>query len=284
MKSAQRIFLLFALCFGFSVVDTYAIEASVNLASFKGDKQPYVEVSLYLIGSSLTRQLLPDSKDTIRNSQVKIEIRFLRDSLVLHFDKYALLSPNSIAPANFLDVRRYSMPAGVYDVQIYMEDLGNPKNNAVYTNRLKLVQDEGSAYFSDIQLLASFKSDSGNSNQVKNGFLMEDLPYHFYGPDFQMLNYYAELYGVQPICDSNQYLTAFVVEKLFGNGTTQVVKSKYQRKQAKAIEVFLGQMDITDLPSGNYRFCIRVIDKTKKPIIYACVPFQRSNPKAEKQF
>ncbi|MEO7175591.1 MAG: GWxTD domain-containing protein, partial [Saprospiraceae bacterium] len=42
--------------------------------------------------------------------------------------------------------------------------------------------------------------------------------------------------------------------------------------------------DITDLPSGNYRFCIRVIDKTKKPIIYACVPFQRSNPKAEKQF
>ena len=253
-----------------------ALDASISYASFYSPSGNYVEVYLHFAGKSASFRQLPDSSF---QANVDVVILFKKGGEVLKFDKYRLNSPAANAPIDFVDSRRYSLENGDYELEVTVTDANAPDNISTYTSPLKINFDPEKIGQSDIQLLASLQKYEGPTENpmVKNGYLFEPLATQFYDRTAQTLLFYNEIYNSDKTFDGD-FLVTYAIEEVLDEDQTKRIQVGYRRCSPEAICPVVQQVDIADLPSGNYLLVVEVANRYKEVFSRKSAYFQRSNP------
>ena len=271
----KRLFILATLCLSITYAAFAAVEASVSHACFKGDKENYVEFNIYIMGSSVKWNQI-DTTDS--QAHIEISILFKQKGQIVQFDKYAMTSPKSLDPVNFIDVKRYGIKNGLYDIEVQFKDLNKAGNDAVYRSNIIVDYDNINLRQSDIQLLSLFEQDSLNKRMgSKNGIFMEALPFAFYDYNRANLMFYNEIYNTDKNVNDDFLVTCSVI-KAFGNPNEQPAMVAHRRKKPAPVVTNLLSFDIAKLESGNYRFVVSVRNKNNDLLSEKETFFQRSNP------
>ena len=77
------------------------------------------------------------------------------------------------APENLIDVRRYEIEPGQYELIIEITDKNNEVNLLQFRSNLEVEDLSSKASISDICLLANVETDKGDSQFSKNGLYLE---------------------------------------------------------------------------------------------------------------
>ncbi len=271
----KKLFLLALLGICYSL-NLSALDASISYAVFKSPDQSYVEVYLHVAGKTVTFAPVSDS-----TSQAGIEVLLLfkQGEKIVKFDKYILNSPITKKWVDFVDLKRYALAEGTYDLVATIQDTGNKENTSEYKTKIDIQFPEGEVAQSDIQLLASFSKAQEENIFVKNGLMMEPLPYNFYGRGISNISFYNEVYNTDVVIGED-FLVSYSIH-VADKEDEPVINIAHKRQQAAPVVPVLLQMDISRLPSGNYNLVVEVRDRDKGLLSHKKIFFQRSNPYLE---
>ena len=261
----------------FLAIHTFALalDASVSHAVFKTSEQPYVEVYLHILGNSIVKQPVADS---LFESKIEVAIVFRQGDQIIKFDKYVLNSPASRKSINLYDLKRFGLDNGTYTMEVSLQDIYRPEDFKMYRNSVVIDFKEGELQQSDIELLADFRKDNDPTNPaVKNGFYLESLPFNFYHKKISKLTFYNEIYHADKVL-KDDFLIRYSIEKVNGNGATETIKLGNKKRSPEKINIILLQMDISDLPSGNYNLVVETRNRSGQILTSKKLFFQRSNP------
>ncbi|HFC00007.1 MAG TPA: GWxTD domain-containing protein [Phaeodactylibacter sp.] len=276
MKKAPQILATFFLLLSLSA---QALDASISYATFKSPQQDYVEIYLYIVGKTVT--YVPQADSTTAQAGVEVVILFKKDGTVFKFDKYNLNSPLSSTKESFIDLKRYGLPDGEYELEVSISDNNAPENTTHYQGDFKMdyAENDHQLLQSDIQLLASVKPSEEHHPLVKNGLFLEPLPFNFYHKKFNKLTFYNEVYDTDKKI-KNDFLVTYGIEKVV-NSKPQTILKGHKKRHPKSVNVLVLQLDISKLESGNYNLFVEIRNRAKELLSRKVIEFQRSNPYLE---
>ncbi len=274
MKTLLRTCL--GLFFAGLVLPVFAIDAALSTIVYATPDKPYVEISLEIEGNSI-RHIPVDSLLSMASVEVILILRAEGTEDVYNYEKYQLVGKPVNGPKSLVDIKRFNVGAGRYNLEVQLKDLNNA-NNIQFMNTLFEVNLGSAVYLSDVQLLRQFYADNGESAFHRNGFYMEPLPFRFYDRAAQLMVFYAEIYHSNKSIADQNYMVRYVVEEELPNGQTKLWGSGNQRKAPSPIDAVLVQMDIKTMNSGNYRLTVEVRNNLNEVLASRQMKFQRSNP------
>ncbi len=266
--------LAFFMLLSFS---SQALDASITYSTFKSPTQSYVEIYLYVVGKTVT--YVPNADSTMFQAGVEVVILFKQGEEIIKFDKYNLNSPKSSLKEDFVDLKRFALPDGEYQIEVSIEDNQDETNVVRYDGILTMdySKDENVLLQSDIELLASVKkAESEDHVLVKNGYFIEPLPHNFYHKNLDKLIFYNEVYDTDTKI-GDDFQVSYGIERKMNNKVSPVLIGHKKRKP-QPINVLILQMNIKDLPSGNYNFFVEIRNRAKELLSRKSVEFTRSNP------
>lgn len=264
-----------AICFCISSLSLSALDASISYATFKGQETNYIEMYLYVVGSTVEFKSL-DSLSM--QSNLEITYIFKKGEDIIKFDKYELNSPTNKEAMDFIDLKRYNMENGDYSLEVKIIDLNKPANIKELTaDRILIDYNDSKLNMSDIQLLSSCTPSEENSPFVKNGLMMESVPFNFYNKNLNKLIFCTEIYGAD-VHIEDDYMISYIIEKISNLTKEKAPIMGHKRRTAKAKDVFIQPVDISGLASGNYKLKVEIRNREKELITNKAVLFQRSNP------
>ncbi len=269
----KKLILLFALLCTFNS-SLKALDASVTYATFTTLDQPYVEVYLYIHGTSIEHMMTPDS---MFYANVEIVTLFKQNDTISKIDKFLLNGPISEQKLSLYNIKRYGLANGSYDMEIIIRDINKEGNSSVFKTKVDINYEGAKLMQSDIQLLSSAKKDNSDNPAVKNGIYMEALPFNFYNKSLSNLIFYNELYNSDKAI-GDDFLVRYFIEKVNGNGSKETMLIANKKRKAEPINVLLLSMDISKLPSANYNLVVEVRNRDGALLSNKEIFFQRSNP------
>lgn len=253
----------------------YAIDASIALNRLATPTGPYLEVHSFIVGSTVTF----DSTDqaTQLQAQVLMTIIIQRGDSIVVGERLALNSPLVERPTDFLDFRRYRLNPGTYQVSIELEDLALTTNRRRYETEVSLDPWPEQVGLSDAFLLADVSPNAEESDPLfRHGLHMEPLAFNFYGRGANTLGVYSEVYATD-VSSMDRVLIFVKIEEQSAGNIRQLAQS-FQVKPAAPVIPILQQMDISELPSGNYQAVVEVRSPENELVSRREIPFQRANP------
>jgi len=274
-------FLFFLVFSCFSISSLLALRASVAYSTFKGVEKNFVEIHLHVVGSSVTFQPV----DTIL-SQATVDVTLIfkkkddkNGDKIVKFDRFRLNSPISELALDFIDLKRYELKNGSYNLEATFEDVEKPENKVTYDADFKVYFSKERVQQSDLQLVSNCRqAEEGEKNMfIKSGLYLESAPFNFYGRYAETLIFYNEIYNTDKKLGED-FMMSYIIEKLNGNKKKETVLIGHKRKKASAVVVALQKIDIRELESGNYNLKVEIRDRNKALLSKKTVLFQRSNP------
>ncbi|MFM7682410.1 MAG: GWxTD domain-containing protein [Bacteroidota bacterium] len=233
----------------------------------------YLEIYLQFVGPSVKYVSTNDGLQ----ARVSLSFEVLKNDSVIKSDAYILESPlikDSIID-DFYEVNRVVLEAGEYDLRIELTDLNDPKSKTGGKQKVKIDDFTISPSISDIEVAEyAYESDLEN-NFVKSGFHIIPLISNFYPSDLTKIPFYFEVYNSDKIGDS----IVGIIQKIINEDTDMELEdfSSFTRTKPAAVIPFFKKLDISKLPSGNYRMDLILTDRKLNPIAKNSYSFQRSN-------
>ncbi len=249
------------------------LDASISYAVFKSAERPYIEVYLHVAGPTST---FAKTRDSLYQANIEVLILFERDSQIVKFDKFQLSSPLSAKAIDFVDLKRYALDNGTYNLTVELSDLHRKGNARTYQTIVEVSFMGQSLEQSDIALLARLEKSEMPSPFLKNGFYMEPAPYNFLGKGVDKLSFYQEIYHSDRFM-TEDFVVSYSIEAV-QKGEPKIVLIGHKKLKPAEVLPVLMQVDISKIPSGNYFLALEVRDRYKKLLSRKMVFFQRSNP------
>ena len=138
----------------FATTSIWAQDVSLSFATFKSPENNYIELNLHVVGKTLT---FAPVNDSLSQGALDVTIVFKQEDRIVKFDKFSLKSPISPKPIDFIDLKRYTLDNGDYQLEVEVKDANTPERIKNYSAALSMEYKEDQLMQSDIQLLASFK-------------------------------------------------------------------------------------------------------------------------------
>ena len=268
---------IFLLTFSFS---GQALDASITYCTFKGAGQNYVEIYIHVIGNTIT--YAPISTDsTMAQAGAEVVILFKQDGKIIKFDKYNLNSPINGTRRDFVDLKRFGLPDGKYELEVSVQDNHKAENAVRHQGKfaMNFPQDETVLQQSDIQLLSSVKATKEEGVLMKNGFYLEPLPFNFYYKNASKLIFYNEVYETDKKI-GDDFQVSYGISRL-ANNKSETMMIGHKKRKPQAVNVLILKLDISELPSGQYELFVEIRNRAKELLSRKKVEFQRSNPYLE---
>lgn len=273
---SKKLFGLILAFFLTGSLSLQAIDASVSYATFGSPSGSYVEIYLYIVGSTVTFQEAPADSSQL-SSKVEVVILFQQGEEIIKFDKFFLNSPPTAEPVDFLDLKRYGLKDGEYTLSVSVSDVLAEGNARSFSQRISLSYPKGELAQSDIELLEDARMDESENPLCKNGVYMQPLPFNFYHKNTSRLIFYTEVYHAdQAIADD--FMIRYTVDWMLGNDRSKTMVLGHKRLKPEGVQPVLIQRDISKLPSGNYKLTVEVRNRNNELLSAKTIPFQRSNP------
>lgn len=245
---------------------------AVFIAPGKGS---YIETYLTITGNSVIYKKIKQGLQ----SKIQVEIKFSRGDSLLIENGYILVSPqisDSTIHVPFIDLHRYSIKPGSYDMHIRLHDLYSPESEALEAAQPIQIAAEGNApSFSDIELAESFTKTLNSNTLSKSGIDLVPYVLRYYPESVNKLIFYVEAYHLKERMTADPRL--LYVSYVEGSETNEKVTGFYSFKRQNVAEVnpLLNQFDITELPTGSYNLVVEVRDTKNELIIIKKLPFSR---------
>lgn len=270
------IYILFS--FLFLQMEAQNLSTGVNIRTaqfYLPGEGPYVEVYVAIAGTAIQYER---NKKHLLEAGVEIQMLVLEQGKVHSYEKYELLSPPVVdtTDINFslMDQRRLLIPDGTSTIEITVMDLRDSTNQYEYTEAM-LSSVSPEVFVSEIQWVDTFKQSYKNTQFSKNNF--ELLPYaaDFYPTSKNKVRFYGEVYNTDKYAADSALLITFGIRSA---STDAHNPNFYQYTKSKAAPVvsFLREMDISDLPSGNFNLVIEVRNKQNELLAMKKQYFQRA--------
>lgn len=274
----MRAFLVFWTAVS-AVLSLGAQDTNLAFARFSSPVGQYVELYLHVSGKTVTASAAQG--DSLVQGALDFIILFEQGDEIVAFDKFRLNSPAGKRVVDFADTRRYPLINGNYNLRIEVTDAHDETRVKKYTTPLVMDLADDTVALSDIQLLASVTPTDTEGPMVKSGLMMEPLPYNFYSKGANVLTFYQEIYNSDRFINA-PFVVSYRIEKV-ENGETKQVLIGHKRQTPAPVNPLLLQIDISKVPSGNYKLVVDVRDREKQLISSRDIAFQRSNPLLDAQ-
>lgn len=245
------------------------------------ENESYVETYLTINGASIVYNKL-ESGDF--QGVVDVQLLFKIGDSIVNFAKYDLSSPivkdTSNVNQNMLDVQRYGLPDGDYNIEISLKDKYGEKDKLTSKDAFTINFEDGLIEFSDIELLSSYEKSDEQSPLAKNGFLLTPYVFNYYPQSAKSISFYSELYNTDKVLGEDPFLLSYYIRPFEANKKLdQYIHRK--RENPKSVVTMLGSFDIEKLPSGNYLLVMEARNKNNEQIAMKEIFFQRYNPGTE---
>lgn len=273
-------YIILSILFSFLLPNVNAkINAVFNYGKFQNkDQNSYIETYLSVKGSSLVK--IKTENGTFK-SEVVVSYIITNDSnRVVNFKKFKLATPDltdSSQSLDIIDVKRLVVPNGNYKFELIINDVNTKIVDFETTFDFDIDFNSSPIHFSSIELIDEYKRTKEENEFSKSGFDIIPNVSSFFDLDKNSLSFYTELYGTNTLGDSILFLVDYaIIEESTGKvafnlrGITKLV-SKQKHAMLKSI-------DISKLPSGNFRLAIKAISKDSDTLAEMSIPFRRSNP------
>lgn len=255
------------------------IDADVNHAVYYQDGKPYLEVSIHIVGETLSSKKVLDN---LVETRANVLITILQGEKIIDFEKFSIVSPKAEKPIDFIDLKRFVINPGTYNIKVEMTDQLNINNNFEFTKKVIINPLEQKLEISPLILLSKiFPSENESNPFYKYGNIMEPVAFNFYFQALDKLIVFAELYN-----SNLEFSKDFAVKySVLDNNTIdkEELFAKYKRLSPDSIHILIHSFPIDQLASGNYTLKIDVLNFNQKVILTKTIPFQRSNPLFDKE-
>ncbi|MBX2929710.1 MAG: GWxTD domain-containing protein [Saprospiraceae bacterium] len=270
----KKLRLLWLLLLCGAACEGLALEASVSFSVFKAESKGYVEVYLHVAGPSV--QFVPAADSATLQAGVEVLLYFKKDGEIARYDKFALHSPRLRMPGDFIDIKRYALPDGDYELTAELRDLNRPENEKTYRSDLSVRMTGEALLQSDIQLLAAAYQDTTDNPFCKNGLFMAPLGFHLYDRTASQLIFYHEIYHAD-IALNDDFLVSYRIEQP-EDPTPRTVMIAHKRRSPAPVVPLLIQLDISRVPTGDYRLVVELRNREQELLGAKSISFRRENP------
>ncbi len=243
---------------------------------------PYLETYITFDCNSL---MYVKEADGQFGASINVTLMFKQGESIKNYDKYVIASPKVSDTTNlngfFMDIQRYSLANGEYQMEISIEDANNTTSKPFHVSETIIVDYPENICFSSIIALEDYKPSEGESANSKNGYDIIPMIMPYYPETINRLTFYAEIYNTKKVLGENEKYLLNTYLKTFESNTLISNYSFTKIKNVKDTEVIINTMDISNLPSGNYYLVLEARDRNNEIIGYNQFFFQRSNSNYE---
>ncbi len=257
MKARLGFFLIILL----STLESSAVRVIFDYRIFHAPSEgPYVEVITSFEGA--TFELVPADSGLFQ-SHAEMTLIFNRNGEIVDFRKVAIDGPlvQNGNPSDFMSLERFMLPQGVYDLEVEIRDLGNPaKSPESLYQKIEINNPSTGAFISDIEFVTAYRQATEVSSFSKSGY--DILPYvsNYFPTSLNSLIFYAELYGTDVMFGAG---SAFVSNVCVIDAKDNAIENckKIKREKSAMVVPMLQTLDISDLPTGDYKIRIEIRDR-----------------------
>ena len=250
------------------------LEALFDIKKFRQGEQHLVETYLYIFGPSL----IQDKDTNVKNKKVEI-LLFIENEQkeIVDYKKHIIEGEiDHVNKNGILDLQRFSLIDGNYNLGLKLVDQTDTNNIEEHQQTFTLSK-LNSSEFSDIELLDKYWKSDSVSKLNKSGFEMIPLVTTYFGPEFNRLSYYTEIYFDEEIIKENPsvILTQSILVK--ENNKIAGQYNKLNKISSSSVVPVLNSFDLSNLPTGNYVLKLSVMDKNQQILSTKELAFQRTN-------
>ena len=252
------------------------LEALFDIKKFRQGEQHLVETYLYIFGPSL----IQDKDTNVKNKKVEI-LLFIENEQkeIVDYKKHIIEGEiDHVNKNGILDLQRFSLIDGNYNLGLKLVDQTDTNNIEEHQQTFTLSK-LNTSEFSDIELLDKYWKSDSVSKLNKSGFEMIPLVTTYFGPEFNRLSYYTEIYFDEEIIKENPsvILTQSILVK--ENNKIAGQYNKLNKISSSSVVPVLNSFDLSNLPTGNYVLKLSVMDKNQLILSTKELAFQRTNLK-----
>lgn len=268
---------------------TPSLQAQDNLQAlfyhagfYSPQEGPYVETYLKVFGESAHYVQADNGKF---QASLKVTLLFKQNDEIIDWRNYNLLSEElddtTRITLNFIDQQRIPLPAGVYQMELFLKDNNRDKDPMEHAEMLSLEFNNQDLRYSNFQFIESYSATSDDNILSKSGYDLVPFVGDFFDENAEKLTFYTELYNLdKQIGDQEDFLFRYYLEA-FETTISLSDYNKYQRQKAGSVNVLLASLPISELPSGNYNLVVEARDRNNEEILVNKIFFMRSNPGVE---
>ena len=241
-------------------------------------RSPYVET--YLSFNAWTMHFEQQENGTYK-ATAEVTIALRQGDSLCYAKKYELGSPTTASlddlDFSFLDVQRFALKNGVYDLELTVRDLGSEIPGSMVTEKLVVNYDSRHPSLSSILPVSEAVPTEMENTLSRNGYDMEPFVGDFYPESVDKLHYYYEIYNVEQEVGMKPFLTLAYIEERSTGRRFEGQENRVRQQSSTTVPVY-GTLDISALPSGNYNLVVQVRNSKNELMLYKKLPFFRSNP------
>lgn len=246
---------------------------------YSPESGPYIETYLSVVGSSIEYIKLPSGKF---QGSIDITVVFKEGESVRNFKKYNLLSPEITDTVqsfvNFVDQQRFLLAEGTYSLELEMADKNAALPPFKSVQPLTISYPKEKIVFSDIEIIESYSKTVEQSILSKSGYDLVPYVSNFFPGTMDKLTFYAELYNSEVVLGKEEkFLVNYYIESA-DHGEILGNFKGFLRQTASPANVILSNINIANLPSGNYNLVLECRNRNNELIAEKRFFFQRSNP------
>ncbi len=240
--------------------------------------KPYVET--YLQFDAWTMHFV-EREPGVYGATVEVTLVVRQGDSVCFLKKYDLQSPT--VPSleqmdfSFLDVQRFVLPNGIYDMEISLRDKEAGTNPAVVNEKFVVMYDRNHTALSSVQTMANAIPTAKENILSRNGYDMEPYVSDFYPESVDVINYYYEVYNINRELGSKPFMALAYVEDRQTAHRFDATQTVARKNSATTVPVY-GSLDISQLPSGSYNLVVELRNRDGQTLLIKRVPFYRSKP------
>jgi GWxTD domain-containing protein len=259
----------------------FALDINYTTNTFKGSTDNYVEFYMQVVGKSLHFVSIDSMK---MKGAIEVTLLFKQGEQIINFDKYTLNSPifnqQELKTLNFIDVKRYPLKNGDYDLEIKIKDLNMLENIFEKTQKITINYQQNELQVSDIQLIEYFaESKETNNPSVKNGFYLEQHTTSLYEVFQKKITLYTEIYNSDKKFN-DEFVVKYYIDKV-GENVGEPFLMRYKRMPPKSVNAMLLTLNIVDLPTGDYTLHLEVRTRENELVAKKTRLINRVNPYLE---
>ncbi|MCK4570296.1 MAG: GWxTD domain-containing protein, partial [Bacteroidales bacterium] len=212
----------------------------------------------------------------------EVTIIFRQGENIVNYDKYEVLSheidDTTGFSDNFLAQQRYLLKNGKYDMEFIISDINEEQEPYITTDPVTIDFPVDKASISGIELISDYAKTETPGILTKSGFDLYPYVFNFYPESVNSIMFYCEFYNTdKQFGEGGKFVYNYHIQSF---ETKSMLKNYSRAKvgEGSAVIPIMKEIDIRELPSGNYFLIAELRDQDNEVVTMNRLFFQRSNP------